>query len=272
MKLALKIDIATSRGTREGAPRLAELLERHAAQATFLFTLGTDHPLGCVWLPGTNIGRRFTAAMRTIHAAGFETGIHAFDHAQWLCRAAHQKAAWTQHQMQRACERYENIFSEPAMVHGAAGWQMNVHAYRLTQRLGYRHCSDTRGTHPFMPVHNAEIMACPQLPTTLPTLRELLATPGITMENAAAHLLQLSENPLPTGHVYTLYAEIEGLKFTSVFEQLLRGWRTLGYELVSLNDYAEGLDMIRLPRHNVVQGRIAGCPRIVALQDGEFLV
>ncbi|HZD20011.1 MAG TPA: hypothetical protein VE325_05005, partial [Burkholderiales bacterium] len=43
MKLALKIDVDTLRGTQEGVPRLVELLKKHKAGATFLFSLGPDH-------------------------------------------------------------------------------------------------------------------------------------------------------------------------------------------------------------------------------------
>lgn len=43
MKLALKIDVDTYRGTREGVPRLLDMLKKHNAQATFLFSLGPDH-------------------------------------------------------------------------------------------------------------------------------------------------------------------------------------------------------------------------------------
>ena len=41
-RLALKIDVDTWRGTREGVPRLLEVLSRRGAQATFLFSLGPD--------------------------------------------------------------------------------------------------------------------------------------------------------------------------------------------------------------------------------------
>jgi undecaprenyl phosphate-alpha-L-ara4FN deformylase len=271
MNLALKIDVATERGMRQGVPQLAGLLERHGVRATFLFTLGPHHPLGCRWLPGADLGRRFAASMRSIHDAGFETGIHAFDHATWLCRAAHGCAAWTQREMQSAQTRYQEIFMTPAAIHGAAGWQMNVHAYRLTQRLGFRYCSDTRGIHPFLPVYNAEIVACPQLPTTLPTLDELLASPGITTDNVVARLLQLSADPPPSGHVYTLRAENEGLQSSSLFTQLLDGWRALGYRLTGLGDYGDSLNLAALPHHNVVQGHVAGRSGSVALQGGEFL-
>jgi undecaprenyl phosphate-alpha-L-ara4FN deformylase len=52
---------------------------------------------------------------------------------------------------------------------------MNRHALRLTQRLGFCYASDCRGKFPFIPVIDGEIVLCPQLPTTLPTLDELLA-------------------------------------------------------------------------------------------------
>ena len=41
--IALKIDVDTYRGTREGAVRLADLLERLDVRASFLFSLGPDH-------------------------------------------------------------------------------------------------------------------------------------------------------------------------------------------------------------------------------------
>ena len=43
MKLALKIDVDTFRGTREGVPALVDILKRLGAGATFLFSLGPDH-------------------------------------------------------------------------------------------------------------------------------------------------------------------------------------------------------------------------------------
>ena len=99
-------------------------------------------------------------------------------------------------EMELACDRFRDIFGADPKVHGAAGWQMNRHAYRLTQLLGFGYCSDTRGTQPFVPVYKAEIVACPQLPTTLPTLDELIGVDGVTADNVADHLLELSRDAL----------------------------------------------------------------------------
>jgi peptidoglycan/xylan/chitin deacetylase (PgdA/CDA1 family) len=301
LKIALKIDVDTFRGTREGVPQLVEMLKRHDAGATFLFSLGPDHTgraikrafrpgfmkkvsrtsvlehygivtlLYGTLLPGPDIGLRCADILRGVRDAGFETGIHTWDHVKWQDGVAAADDAWTAAQMQLACDRYANVFGERARVHGAAGWQMNAHSYRLTQRLGFDYCSDTRGTRPFIPIVNGEIVACPQLPTTLPTLDELIGVDGVTVDNVADHLLQLSSDQRPTGHVYTLHAELEGMKLAPVFERLLAGWREAGHELVSLRDYCSGSEAGALPRHVVNMAEVTGRSGTLALQAEEFL-
>jgi peptidoglycan/xylan/chitin deacetylase (PgdA/CDA1 family) len=220
-------------------------------------------------LPGPDIGRRGADILRSVRDAGFETGIHCWDHVKWQDNVEHAGAAWTERQMRLAADRYAGVFGEPATVHGAAGWQMNAHALRLTQRLGFTHASDTRGTHPFMPVHNGEIVLCPQLPTTLPTLDELIGIDDVSEDNVDRHLLTLTAQP--RDHVYTLHAELEGMKLASVFERLLTAWREQGYELVAMRDLAATLDRARLPRHEVIRGEIAGRSGTLMLQGPEFL-
>jgi undecaprenyl phosphate-alpha-L-ara4FN deformylase len=296
MKLALKIDVDTYRGTREGVPRLVEVLQRHNAQATFFFSLGPDHTgraikrvfrpgfLGKVsrtsvvehygiktllygtLLPAPDIGKKCADIMRMVRAAGFEVGIHCYDHIRWQDHVAVKDAVWTRCEMQLAVDRFTEIFGEAPKAHAAAGWQMNRHALRLTQQLGFDYSSDTRGTHPFIPTVNAEIIACPQLPTTLPTLDELMNRDGITLDNIAQHILKLTEVPSATGHVYTLHAELEGGKWLPIFEQLLQGWQAQGYELVSMRQYLQGLDVAALPRHEVVMREVEGRVGTLAVQ------
>ena len=294
-QLALKIDVDTWRGTREGVPRFVETLKKYNAQATFFFSLGPDHTgrailrvfrpgfLGKVsrtsvvehygiktllygtLLPGPDIGRSCADIMRSVRDAGFEVGIHCYDHIRWQDHVAVKDAKWTRREMQHAVDRFTEIFGEAPKAHAAAGWQMNRHALRLTQHLGFDYSSDTRGTRPFIPTVNAEIVACPQLPTTLPTLDEIVNRDGVTLENVAQHLLQLTEKPPSAGHVFTLHAELEGGKWMPVFEQLLTGWKEQGYELVSLRQYLEGLEGI-LPRHEMVMREVDGRVGTLAVQ------
>ena len=43
MRIGLKVDVDTLRGTREGVPRLVALFKRHGIDATFYFSVGPDN-------------------------------------------------------------------------------------------------------------------------------------------------------------------------------------------------------------------------------------
>ncbi len=294
-KLALKVDVNTFRGTRVGVPRLLEVMQRHRVPATFYFTLGKDRT-GCaigrifrpgflskasrisLWshyglktmlygtlLPAPDIGRKCADIMRSVRDAGFEVGIHCYDRIKWQDHVAGKDMDWTRREMQRAVDRFIEIFGIASKSYASAGWQLNRHALRLMQHFGFNYTSDTRGTGPYIPTWNAEIIACPQLPTTLPTLDELVNRDGITLENVAAHLLQMTKNSPPHGHVFTLNAEFEGCKWLPVFEQLLEGWKAQGYDIVSLQQYAQGLPA-NLPRHEIEMRAVEGSIGTQAVQ------
>lgn len=295
-QIALKIDVDTYRGTREGVPRLVETLQRHNAQATFYFSLGPDHTGRAInrvfrpgflskvsrtsvlkhygfktlmygtLLPGPDIGRNCADIMRSVRDAGFEVGIHCYDHIRWQDHVANRDAQWTQREMQRAVDRFTEIFNEAPKAHAAAGWQTNRYGLRQTQHLGFNYSSDTRGTQPFIPTWDAEIIACPQLPTTLPTLDELIGRDGITEENVAQHLLDITGTPSVAGHVYTLHAELEGQKWMPIFEQLLQGWGEQGYQLVSMQQYLQNFKLADLPRYEVKMGTVEGRSGTLAVQ------
>ena len=84
MKLALKVDVATLAGTRDGVPRLLEILARHQAGATFLFSLGPDRSgWHGKFAPAPQLGRRCGEVMKKARDAGFEVGVHAWHPAWW---------------------------------------------------------------------------------------------------------------------------------------------------------------------------------------------
>jgi undecaprenyl phosphate-alpha-L-ara4FN deformylase len=283
LNLALKIDVDTLRGTREGAPALAALLRKHGADATFLWSLGPDHTgrairrvlrrgfvgkvqrtsvvkhygirtlLYGTLLPGPDIGLRCRDVLQRTRDAGFEVGIHCWDHVRWQDFVARKDAHWTEREMLLAVERFESVFGERPATWGAAGWQTNMHAARFQERFDY--ASDTRGTHPFQPVWAGKALGCPQVPTTLPTLDELIGL----QPDAVRHLLSLTG----TGdHVFTAHAELEGGKLAALFDTLLTGWRQQGYEIVSTRQIPRDA----LPRHEVVYGEVPGRSGTLALQ------
>ena len=296
-QLALKIDVDTLRGTLEGVPPLISVLEKHQARATFLFSLGPDHTgralkrvfrpgflrkvfrtnvaanyglktlMYGVLLPGPDIGIRGASAMRAARDAGHEVGIHTWDHIRWQDYVARSDAAWTRREFVQAVERFKQVFGTDAKTFGAAGWQMNHHAFELEHEFHMHYASDTRGTCPFLPQLHGRVYAVPQLPTTLPTLDELVGVDGVTVDSVADRLLKLTaEHPPVHGHVYTLHAELEGMALMPVFDRLLAGWRAQGYDLVATETIAAGLDHKTLPMHCVVMGEVPGRSGTLALQ------
>jgi len=293
--IALKIDVDTYRGTREGVPRLAAALERCGARATFLFSLGPDHTgraikrvfrrgflgkvrrtsvtqhygvktlLYGVLLPGPHIGRRCSPIMRQIAQRGFEVGVHTYDHIKWQDGVAHASEPWTRRQLVRACEEFTRVFARAPQVHGAAGWQVNAAVPALERELGFRYASDTRGRGPFMPVVAGREIAVPQLPTTLPTLDELIGRTDLAAADPVEHLLALTETG--ADQVFTLHAELEGGAYLTGFERLLKSWRARGFELTDLASYARSLDLAQLPRCAIACGTVAGRSGSLAVQD-----
>jgi peptidoglycan/xylan/chitin deacetylase (PgdA/CDA1 family) len=295
MKLALKIDVDTLRGTRAGVPVLADICQRHDAAATFLFSLGPDNTgralrrvfrrgflskvrrtsvlkhygiVTCLYgtlLPAPDIGRRCQALLREVRDRGFEVGIHTFDHVLWQDHVAHRDAAWTRAQMRAAHDRFIEIFGSAAVTHGAAGWQMNDAAFLAEDELGFQYASDTRGAGPFFPTIDGRTLRCLQLPTTLPTLDELIGRPDLGTTDPIEHLLNLTRNS-KRDHVYTLHAELEGRWYAPAFERLLRGWREQGFELTSLANLAAGLDRSTIPGRQVCYTPVPGRAGTLALQ------
>lgn len=308
-QLILKIDVDTLRGTREGVPNLVKMLQQHQANATFLFSLGPDHTgwalrrafrpgffqkvsrtsvvehyglktlMYGVLLPAPDIGKLCGTELRAVRDAGFECGIHTWDHVVWQDHVRAQDAEWTQKIMQQSFDRFSDIFGAPPLTHGAAGWQMNPHAFAQLDGFGMQYASDGRSAladdgslldvsaGPHRLTAFGKTLSCIQMPTTLPTLDELMGRSingvEITSSNIAATLLKLTE--APRDHVYTLHAELEGQKLAPIFDQLLTGWRAQGYDLVAMADYYPTLHEQTLPVVPIQWGTLPG-------RSGELLV
>jgi peptidoglycan/xylan/chitin deacetylase (PgdA/CDA1 family) len=292
-KIALKVDVDTLRGTQEGIPRLLRLLERHQAQATFLFSMGPDHTgwalrrvfrpgfltkvsrtsvvkhyglktlsYGVLW-PAPDIGKKAATFMRDTRQASHECGIHTWDHVLWQDNVRNRDEPWTRHQMGMAYARYLDVFGERPSTHGAAGWQMNATAFRQLDEWGMAYASDGRGSGPYRVRVDGQVLQHIQLPTTLPTLDELLGSDDVDEHNVAKPLLALTESS--QDQVFTLHAELEGGLLAPVFDALLSGWRAQGHQLVPMATYFSGIDPSVLPVLPVSWGQLPG-------RSGELIV
>ena len=129
--------------------------------------------------------------------------------------------------------------------------------------MGFRYASDTRGTTPFLPVVDGLACPVPQIPTTLPTLDELIGMYP-SEEDVVRSLLARTE--VHADHVFTLHAELEGGHLLGLFRLLLRGWREQGYRLCDLHEVYAQLGGAHLPTHLIESGEVPGRSGTLAVQ------
>jgi peptidoglycan/xylan/chitin deacetylase (PgdA/CDA1 family) len=297
-RIGLKVDVDTLRGTREGVPRLMALFKKHGVDATFYFSVGPDHTgramrrvfrkgfaqkvartsvlkhyglktlLYGVLLPGPDIGRNAGGVMRSVHDAGFEVGLHTYDHVRWQDYVAKATAAWTRVEFERGIEGFRRVFGFAPQSHAAAGWQINAHGLELEAEYGLRYASDTRGGPPFLPALAHGTSACPQLPTTLPTFDEILGVGGVDESSIADAVFRLSADAAAEDglQVFTLHAELEGMLLLDAFESLLVKWRQSGAAITRMAKIHEAAMRRPLPTRAVVMGEVAGRSGVLAVQ------
>jgi undecaprenyl phosphate-alpha-L-ara4FN deformylase len=296
--VGLKVDVDTLRGTREGVPRLVQLLKRHGVEATFYFSVGPDNTgrairrvfrkgfakkvartsvvkhyglktlMYGVLLPGPDIGRAAGDVMREVHAAGFEVGLHTYDHIRWQDNVADANATWTRVEFERGMNAFKRIFGFYPKSHAAAGWQINAHALELEREYGLEYASDTRGQSPFWPKLLGGDVSCLQLPTTLPTFDELLGRDGVDEQSIADAIFKTSAEQASSGgvQVFTLHAELEGMRLLPAFDALLQKWRAAGVKLGNMATLHEKALLAPVPERDVIRGEVAGRSGLLALQ------
>ena len=295
-QVVLKVDVDTYLGTLHGVPALLELFERYDVKASFLFSVGPDNTgrairrvfkkgflqkvgrtsvvshyglrtlMNGVLKPGPHIGKRAGHVMRQVAAAGHEVGIHCYDHVLWQDFVAGKDLGWTQREMAKAFAAFKNAVQMAPQTIGAAGWQINRFVIDLEEQLGFNYASDVRGREPFSPTMEGLGSNCIQLPTTLPTLDEIIGSDGIDSSNCWETILERSREKLPYGHVYTLHAELEGMKLMPVMDKLLEQWKASGFEMITLQQLYASLDHAVLPKKEITWAEVDGRSGLLAVE------
>jgi peptidoglycan/xylan/chitin deacetylase (PgdA/CDA1 family) len=293
--LAIKVDVDTDRGTRLGVPALVDLLNEFAIPATFYFSLGPDNTgravrrlfrpgffrkvvrtkvvsvygirtllNGLLW-PGPHIGRRNEAILRAVRDAGHEVGIHCYDHIRWQDGLATMSSEEVDAEFDRARLEFERIFDEPARTAGAAGWQANRDSLAAYEAAGLWYASDARGRRPFFPRIDSRVSRILQIPTTLPTLDELLGRPDYPESRLADYYCARLEPAAP--NVLTIHAELEGMSHLPLFRALLQRLLAVPVTCVTLGRLAERLlrEPGAIPVCDLGMGQVEGRSGTVAV-------
>ena len=290
MRLGLRVDVCTYRGTRVGVPALVELLGRHGVQASFFCSLGPDNMgrhlwrlrkpeflakmlrtrparlygwdillRGTLW-PGPVIGRTLSAGIRAVADAGHEVGLHAWDHHAWQSRADALDPGFIQSELRQSFELLGEILGHAPTCTAAPGWRCDDQVLLAKERFPFQYNSDCRGARSFYPVVAGRSLSQPQIPVSLPTYDEVIGRNGIQDRNYNEWLLgQLREDRL---NVLGVHAEVEGIFHREMFGAFLAQARQRGIELVPLG--ALLADRAPLGSGVIHQGHVPGREGVVA--------
>jgi undecaprenyl phosphate-alpha-L-ara4FN deformylase len=298
VEVALKIDVDTHQGLEHGVPRLAAMLEREGIAASFYIAMGPDNSgrailrvfrnrgflskmfrtkavsmygprtiLSGTLLPSRPIALSFPETIRELKARGFEVGVHGYDHVRWQDHLDEIGERGVRDELEDAFEVYRAIVGEVPRSFAAPGWRTNDAALLALEAMALDYRSDTRGSSPYRCVVNGKVLATPEIPTTMPTLDEVMGRRDLP---DAAALLNFYLDLCKTDalNVHTIHAETEGLGQLESFTALVRALKDRGTKFVQLREVASRLDRAELPACEVVRSTLPGRAGWISAQGG----
>ena len=287
--LAIKIDIDTLRGYLEGLPRLLEILKAHDVKASVFFSMGPDNSGKAIrrvfrkgfitkmfrtkaptaygiktLLYGTLLKAPMITAsnpdlIRRTADEGHDCGIHSWDHVYWQDNLPSLTKEQIRAELERAFSQFEDYAHFRPESCAAPGWQVTPESLSVQDKLRLKYCSDSRGYSPFIPEMGNTTFSTPQIPSTLPTLDEILGT--VKAENVSEHYAKLLHEGL---NVHTIHTEMEGGMMHGVFSDFLDRCKNMGVEFLTLREVAGKTR--KFPKCKIEMGEIPGRAGKVALQ------
>ncbi|HEX2965568.1 MAG TPA: polysaccharide deacetylase family protein [Syntrophorhabdaceae bacterium] len=267
--IVVSVHVDTFEGMKKGVPVLLEIFRKYGIKGSFFVPMGPDHTgrtikrvfkrkgfldktgTGRVWadalskktlmygllLPGPSVVEKNRDLLLRIVDEGHELGIHGFDHVYWHDRIKYMEREETEKEIEKCLLKYKELVGAVARCFASPGWMINAHALSYFERKGFTYTSDTRaGSSPFYPVMNDRRFHLLQLPTTLPTLDEMIGSrnPGVT-DLVESYHGRLTE----AFNLLTIHAEIEGRRWSAFLEQFIRKTKSSGFEFAKATDSAE---------------------------------
>jgi hypothetical protein len=274
--LALKVDVDTFRGMKEGVPAIAEILAEYGLKASFFISFGPDRsglavlqllrPSFLKKMIRTNApglygwktalyGTLLRAPMIGIDSpeitqglikAGHEVACHAWDHRLWqdwlFLMSRNSIEAW----FAKMVGAYVQITGTQPKAFGAPSWMMDKRSLGVVATYNLSYLSCTRATAPFVFAENSMI----EVPSNMPCIEEVGA------DGVMAAIKDRSESHVP--QVLPVHAEVEGMMFQGQFKEMLKLAISLGYRICPVEEIASGLEKDKLPVRPLTMGLIPG--------------
>ena len=268
MRIGLRIDVDTFKGTKLGVPNLCKLLEESSMKASFFFSVGPDNMGRHLWRlirpaflmkmlrtkatslygwdilfkgtfwPGPLIGKNLAHVIRSASNDGHEIGLHAWDHQRWQARIEKMDDKEIYDSIKKGIDVLTDIIGYPPTCSAVPGWKCTDDVLKAKTNFAFRYNSDTRGQTIFNPTIDARIIDQPQIPVTLPTYDETVGQNNITDQNYNEHMLSLLDPEKL--NVLTIHAEVEGISYLPMFKQFIDMAKQKGYSFVPLGNLLEG--------------------------------
>ncbi|WP_372881367.1 4-deoxy-4-formamido-L-arabinose-phosphoundecaprenol deformylase [Psychromonas sp.] len=259
IKVGLRVDVDTYRGTEKGVPVLLRLFAKYGISASFFFTVGPDNMgrhlwrlfrpaffkkmqrsnavglygwdillRGTLW-PGPVIGNKLAPIIKQTDLAGHEVGLHSWDHHKWQLNTDTMSPSELKSELDKGYKMLQQLLGHKINCSAVAGWRCSEEVLALKELFPFSYNSDCRGQTIFRPGKGMT----PQIPVTLPTYDELIGSAGIDQNNYNNVILdRIRPDAL---NVYTIHAEVEGIVCAKMFEQLILTAQTKNIEFVPLS-------------------------------------
>ena len=267
---------------------MAKLLANEGVSATFFVAMGPDNSGRAIWrafknpgfiskmrrtraasmygwrtilsgtiLPPRAIALAYPQILRDLLRAGFELGVHGYDHVRWQDHLDDLGPIGIEAEIDDALEVFRAVTATKGRCFAAPGWRTNPVALRILDAKGLTYRSDTRGLIPYRCAVNGTTLTTVEIPTTLPTMDEIMGTEGLHDRAAIVrfYLEKLSETSL---NVHTIHAETEGMGELDTFAEIVHELKKRGAHFVQLREIAEGLRGAELSVCEVIRKTLPG--------------
>ncbi|HTZ41684.1 MAG TPA: polysaccharide deacetylase family protein [Candidatus Omnitrophota bacterium] len=213
---ALRVDVESDRGIREGLPKLLDLLKKHNIKASFYLVMGGESNIleilkyrrnmtssaersMKIWTLKDKIRmalfpRDFAAANKEILGRilneGHELGVHGWKHREWT-RGLNQIDI--NNEITKAVSKYEKLFGKKPISWASPGFNTNENVINILNESGFKFTSDFEGENlkNYGRLKNVPITICGENKTPI---IEWMISQGKTDDEILQHIKRESNN------------------------------------------------------------------------------
>lgn len=271
MTFALRIDIDTRKGLREGVPKLLDVLRRQGVQAAFYVVLGGESGMGELlshrkafgagagksgaWNSPLPLHERIRSALvprnfaeenveilHRIRDEGHSLGAHGFKHRRWTRSL---ESLDVREEFRLMDGEFRKLFGEPFTSFCAPGFRTDARVLSALDEFRVPFASDLEGARPFHPMMGGRKFSHVQVPITLKApstapLIEHFSRSGLSDSLVVLRVLDSISETNSRGEISTMYLHdfFEGVYKPQVVEQILIGVRRRGIPFTTLDALA----------------------------------